>query len=286
MLQPRLLGAVGIVAVGWIAGGFAAQTPTSPAFEVASVKPNKSGTDEMVGGLAEPGGRFTVTNTPLREIIRAAYRVQRYQVAGGPSWIDSDRFDIVAKANGSPSPPEILSMLRPLLAERFKLAVHNETRQLPVFALVVAGSAGKLGPHLRPSDADCIAEVTARLQGGAIAPPPADPLHQPCGSAGGPLGYTTARGLTMGQIAFGLSRNVGRAVMDRTGLAGYFDYELTWTPDQMPPRPPGAPDLPPVDPNGSSIFTALQEQLGLKMEPTTGPVDVIVIDHVEQPTPD
>jgi uncharacterized protein (TIGR03435 family) len=284
MLKARLLGAVGIVAV--VGGVLVAQTPASPTFEVASVKPNKSGTDEMVGGLAEPGGRFTVINTQLREIIRVAYRLQRYQVVGGPSWIDSDRFDITAKANASSTGPEMALMLRPLLAERFKLAVHNETRQLPLFALVVAGSAGKLGPHLRPSDADCIAEVTARLRGGAIPPPPTDPPHQPCGSAGGPLGYTTARGLTMGQIAFGLSRNVGRAVMDRTGLAGYFDYELTWTPDQIPQRPPGAPDLPPIDPNGASLFTALQEQLGLKLESTTGPVDVLVIDHVEQPTPD
>jgi hypothetical protein len=147
----------------WLRAQSAAPAPGSQAFEVASVKPNKSG-DGRISIQMQPGGRFTATNFPLRELIRMAYGVQNSQLVGGPDWIGSERFDIVAKAESdpSPSPPggppgPMLMMVRNLLVERFKLAVHNETKDLPIYALVMARADGRLGPQLRASQVDCAA---------------------------------------------------------------------------------------------------------------------------------
>jgi len=273
-------------------------------FEVASVKPNNSGRPFIQLGAA-PGGRFTATNVPLRLLIRNAYQLQDFQVVGGPNWINSDRFDIVAKAEGNtpPTPPggppgPMQFMMRNLLKERFKLAVHNETRELPIYALTLVRSDGKLGPQLRPPAVDCAA-IFARGRGGrggiAVAPPPlpgppSAGERPPCGMRIGP-GNLAGGSVTMAQLANTLSQFAQRVVVDRTGLTQNFDIDLTWTPDQIPQGPPGgpppgAPALPPIDPNGPSLFTAVQEQLGLKLESTRGPVEVLVIDHVELPTPD
>jgi uncharacterized protein (TIGR03435 family) len=184
-----------------------------------------------------------------------------------------------------------------VLVDRFKLAVHNESRELPIYELVKARSDGKLGPQLHPATVDCAALAAARGRG---APPPGGPGpggpgfgpggRPVCGMMVGPANLA-AGGQSMAQFAALLSGRVQRVVIDRTGLTGNFDFDLTWTPDQMPqgqpgPPPPGAPPLPPIDPNGPSIFTAVQEQLGLKLESTKGPVDVVVIDRAEQPTED
>jgi uncharacterized protein (TIGR03435 family) len=189
MRNPRtvrrtFLLAAGIVVVSAV-NAPRAQPPEThtklPAFEVASVKLNKSGDSRVIGGRTQPGGRFTMANVQLREIIRLAYRLQSFQVLGGPNWINSDRFDIVAKAESSAAPEQVWLMLRTLLAERFKLAVHNETRELPVFALVVARSDGTLGPQLRPADADCVAAAAGPLSG--VTPGPPVPSQPPqCGS--------------------------------------------------------------------------------------------------------
>jgi uncharacterized protein (TIGR03435 family) len=269
----------------------AALTASGPTFEVASVRPNKSGQPFVSLGI-QPGGRYTATNVPLRLLIRNAYQLQDSQIIGAPGWVDSDRFDIVAKAEGDvpPSVPggppgPIQFMLRALLAERFNLKMHTEQRELPVYALVLARADGKLGPQLRPAAADCAA-VLARRGG----PPPAPPQpgeRLPCGMRIGP-GQLTGGSLPISLFANTISPIVQRVVLDRTGLSGNFDFELTWTPDQIPqgPPPPGAPQQPPIDPGGPSILTAVQEQLGLKLDSTRGPVEVFVIDNVTQPTPD
>jgi len=286
--------AIGIISllavVGWCdVLRVGAQAPAgAPAFEVASVKPNKSGDRRIMLGM-QPGGRFTATNVPLRMLIRNAYRLQDFQLVGGPGWITSDHFDIVAKAEGDVPQDQVQLMMRALLAERFKLVVHNDTRELPMYALVLARPDGKPGPKLRPAATDCEA-LMARGRGRS-GPPPAPPAPgapMTCGMRMAP-GNLLAGGMQLSQLATTLSQLVGRVVQDRTGLTGQFDFELLFTPEQMPQGPPpgaNAPNLPPIDPNGPSVFTALQEQLGLKLESTKGAVDVLVIDSVEQPTVD
>jgi uncharacterized protein (TIGR03435 family) len=172
-------------------------------------------------------------------------------------------------------------MIRALLAERFKLTVHSETKDAAIYALVMARSDGRLGPELHRSETDCAAVMAAARGRGAppLPPPPGSPM--PCGIRIG-IGNLAVGGAPLSQVASRLSMFVGRVVLDRTGLAGPFDVNLTWTPDQMPQRPPGAPDLP-VDPNGPSIFTAVQEQLGLKLDSQRGPVEMLVIDRAEHP---
>ena len=274
--------AVGVVdAPRLLAQQAAADSDTS--FEVASVKANKSGSMQTMM-QAQPGGRLVLTNATLRMLIRNAYHVQDFQITGGPDWLNSDRFDIVTKAAGNPSMDQLELMLRSLLTDRFKLAVRHETRDLPIYALELARTDGKLGPQLR-AGVHCTPRGNAPPQPvpSQAFPPFGQPL--PCGLRIGP-GSMEARGVEMRMLAETLSNQAGRVVLDRTGLSGEFDFDLTWTPDRLPqgPPPPGAPPFPPIDPNGPSIFTAVQEQLGLKLEPTKGLVDVLVVDHAEQPT--
>ena len=263
-------------------------------FEAASVKPNKSG-DRRVAMLFQPGGRFNASNVTLQMLISTSYGTPQplpnFRILGGPDWIDSDRFDVVAKAPGDipPGPNGPLPlMVRTLLKERFGLVVHTETRELPIYALVMARSDHKTGSQLKPAAVDCAA-ITARGRGGAPPPLPQFGERPPC-SIRLTAGNLAGGGSSMAQFSFAISRYVNRVVVDKTGLAGNFDFDLQWTPEQMPPGappgPPGAPPLPAIDPNGPSIFTAVQEQLGLKLESTKGAVDVVVIDHAEQPTED
>jgi uncharacterized protein (TIGR03435 family) len=287
----------------------AAQTPqvpaAAPAFEVASIKPNSSGDGRVM--MQNQPGRFIATNITLRMLIRNAYQLQDFQITGGPGWLASDHFDINAKVpdgfrdappmrpGSGPGPLQL--MIRALLADRFKLALHNETKDSPIYALILARSDGKLGPNLKKSETDCEAMFAAgrgRGRGGAMPPPgppqPGDPM--PCGIRIGP-GNMAVGGATLTQVANSLGMFAGRIVLDRSGLTGNYDFSLTWTPDQMPQRPPGAPDGPPpqingvaVDPNGPSLFTAVQEQLGLKLDSQRGPVEVMVIDRAEKPVED
>ncbi len=413
------------------------QSPSpSPQFEVASIKPNKSA-DNRIAIQIQPGGRFVATNVTVKQLIRNAYQLQDFQMVGGPSWISEDHYDVNAKAEsdgstnpfradkpGEPSRGQL--MLRALLAERFKFAAHNEEREMPIYALILARNDGKLGPQLTKSAIDCSAMAPGRGPGGTAGPgarvQTGEPGAQggpggtpgaagaagpgaagapgaarvqaggpgaqggpggqgaPVGSAesggpagtagangpagpgaagpanssgggprvqaggpggpggsGGPAGTAGANGPagpgaagpanssgggprvqaggpggpgssggampcgirvgpgsmsvnggTMAQFVGSLAMWVGRVVIDKTGLAGGYDFNLTWTPDQMPQRPAGAggPEPPPIDPNGPSIFTAVQEQLGLKLDSRRGPVSVLVIDHVEHPVED
>jgi uncharacterized protein (TIGR03435 family) len=265
-----------------------AQAPTTDklAFEVASIKPNKSGDGRVMLGL-QPGGRFTATNVPLRMLIRQAYDLQEFQIVGGPDWLGSDRFDIVAKApDGGFTADLMRPMLQALLAERFGLTSHNETREMPIYALVKARTDGKLGPNLAPAAIDCTA-ARGRRGGGPPPAPPQPGQKLDCGFMIG-FGRMNVGGMPIAQLARALSPMVGRVVLDKTELTGAYDFEMTYTPEGLGGGPPpllnGAP--PTFDPNAPTVFTALQEQLGLKLDSQRGPVEVLVIDRVEQPTAD
>jgi uncharacterized protein (TIGR03435 family) len=291
MVKSRVLWMVGAVWVlGGSVGGLSAQTPPSPAFEVASVKPNKSGESRVSGGF-QPGGRYKVSNYALRSLIAAAYLRPQvnpdFLISGGPNWIDDDRFDVDAKAaedfppvpDGPLSPRRV--MLQALLADRFKLKVHHEASERPIYALVMARTGRTIGPKLRVVAVNCAATALARARGG-----PPQPGERPaCGMRVG-QGNVSGSAVTMAQLTNLLPRFVNRVVVDRTGLIGGFDLDLTWTPAAGEWVAPPVPGGPPISDDGPSLFTALQEQLGLKLESTKGPVDVLVIDHVEQPTPD
>ena len=284
-----------------------AQSPSTPewqtaadgkmAFDVASVKPNKSNDQAFSNVALGPGdyyspngGFFTATNIPLFTYIAFAFRatgnqalILRTQI---PKWVRSDRFDIQARAEGNPSKDQMRLMMRSLLADRFKLAIHHETRQLPVFALVIV-KPGKTGPQLQahPDGIACSTDPkspSAPARGfpttcGGIQRMPATALIRV---------RMGARNVTMGLIASTLAGNpdgADRPVLDQTQLRGTFDFTLEWTPEIEDPQAPGATFRPPL--SGPTFLEALKEQLGLKLVPQTGPVDVLVVDHVEQPSP-
>jgi len=263
-------------------------------FDVISVKPNPTGRAGPTQTRVLPGGRYIATNMPVRLLIGQTYQVQSYRLVGGPSWIETDAFDIVATADRDLSPGNgqrpLNDALKRLLADRFKLVVHMETRQLPAYALVFARKDGELGPSMtRSPRADCaallaeVAAARARDAGGPPPPPPPGGQAPPCGvvNMNGMFAMDSATPLVLTNV---LSAELNRKVFDRTGLTGLFNVRLTWTPDVLPAGPL-PPEHPPIDPNGPSIFTAVQEQLGLKLEPTTGPVEVLVVDRIERPSP-
>jgi|SRR5689334_23396442 len=302
MRKPLLTFVAAVVAGSLTVLSAQAPAPSSarPAFEAASVKRNKEG--GPFGLLFQPGGRLRATNLTLKMLIGAAYGTPQplpdFQISGGPKWIETDRFDIVAKAAGDPAPgangppPLMFEMLQSLLEERFHLKVHNELREVPVFALMLARSDGKLGPQFRQTDVDCAAIMRAARERGGPPPTPPAPGERPkCGARMFP-GNVSAGAQTMVQVVNGLARMAGvnRQVIDRTGLTGAYDVDLVWTPDSGSPpqgdRPPGAPPLPPIDPNGPSLFTAIQEQWGMKLEATKAPVNMLLIDTAEQPMED
>ena len=270
-----------------------------PRFEVASVKPSTGPTGER----GQPGGRYVATRA-LKFFIADAFffgtPLQMSRVVGGPEWIESALYEINAQASTewqrSPDGPprELFLMIRSLLQERFKLKTHMETREMPVYELVRARADGSLGPQLRQSTVDCEAIIAAVRAG---APPPARQPNEPppCGAMRGPA-RVMAGSIPMAQFANMLTlvmadangpagRDDARIVIDKTGLSGRFAFTLAWTPEQIPEAAP-PPGIPPIDPNGPFLFTALQEQLGLKLQSARSRMEVVVIDSVEPPTPD
>jgi len=280
----------------------AAQTP-APAFEVASVKPSNPNPDpanplSMIAlMLPQPGGRFTATNTPLRMLIMAAFELkQEAQLVGGTSDLLAAKYDITAKAPVAFIGKELPQLLRTLLAERFKLKTHTETRELPLYDLVLARSDGRLGPDLKPSTSECSkADEVAAEQGAALAKGDvASFIGKPraCSvstdASGGPLNLMMrGDGQEMKQVVEILSQFTGRTVRDKTGLTGRYDFAmkldlqmvLALAQKMGANIPAAAANIPQSD--GSSLMTALNEQLGLKLESTRAPVDVVVIDNVE-----
>jgi uncharacterized protein (TIGR03435 family) len=230
---------------------------------------------------------------PLRQLITFAYVLAPFQLAGGPSWIASDRFDMVAKLEGNPEfgmpgsgPDPIQLAMRTLLADRFALKTHRETREMDIYALTLV-KPGAPGPGLKPATTDCAAQIKAGPRAGG--PPPGPPQIPPSGilpcSIMGSPGMIRFGGFPISQLTTMLGGQSGRMVVDRTGLTGNWEFVLTFAAEQRGQPPPGV-EVPAPDPNAPSLFTALQEQLGLKLESTKGSVDVLVIDSVEQPTSD
>jgi uncharacterized protein (TIGR03435 family) len=261
------------------------------AFDVASIKANNpDGSGNIrVAIQPQPGGRLTITGANLRMLIRFAYNIDDAQISGGPPWMDSDRYDVVAKGEGNPSMDQVREMLQTLLSERFSLGLHRESKELPVYALVTA----KGGPKLKEVKDDAAATgPTSRMIRGA-GENPAGPRRGIAMMIGG---TTQIAGImSMTQLSQALANLVGRKVIDKTELQGNYDLKLEWTPQpgeiSIRGVPPGAGAgggergaPPPADPNGVSIFTAIQEQLGLRLDPQKGPVDVIVIDSAAKPT--
>jgi uncharacterized protein (TIGR03435 family) len=248
----------------------------APVFETASVKRNTSN-EPFVGIGVQPGGLFTARNVTLQLLIQNANRVQAFQVVGGPDWLRTERFDVVGKSPANAGPADVPLMVRSLLAERFSLSTHPEVRQLPVFALALARNDRRFGPQLRSASAECTLPENAQPQN--------------CWTHLG-RGQITAGGITMTRLAALLSSFTSRKVIDRTGVTGTFHIDLQWTPDPsegtgpLGPLPTGPATDAPTSTAGDrpSISTAIQEQLGLKLDSARGPVDVLVIDHVEHPT--
>jgi uncharacterized protein (TIGR03435 family) len=225
-------------------------------FDVVSIKP----TPPTVRSIAieTTPGRFLAKGATLSFLLQYSYGVQEFEIMDGPSWIQSDRFEIEGKFEGEDTPARMTAMLRDVLADRFKLKFHRETKQLPVYELIV----GKNGPKL--SDA-------------GPATKGKEPRFAPA------AGRLVGSNQTMPALAGVLTRGLRRRVLDRTGLKGHYDFVLQWTPDENQ-TPPIRPSPTPPDPNGPSIFTAIQEQLGLQLKSARGPVEVLVIDYAEKPS--
>ena len=269
----------------------AAQTPAPPAdavFEVASIKRNRDG--GPVAGLRRfPGGRFEATNIQLSTLISFAYQLQPFELDGGPSWLMDDRWDILAKIDGDPPPvlpgtADAMAMAtRALLRDRFKLVLRRETREIQVYQLVRL-SDGRLGTGLRPSTVDCLAIQRAgdeAAKGGPPAPNPNTPDRLVCGMRIS-VGRIQFGGRPMTMLTDALTAITQRRVVDRTGLTGTWEFDISFN----PPAPPPGREVPPPDPNAASLFTVLQEQLGLKLESARQPMPVMVVDRVVPPVED
>jgi len=262
-LHPILLG------IG-LAGVVAAQALPPSTFEVASVKRNLSG-EGPISQQLQPGGRYVAINIPLRMLIMRAYRLLEFRLSGGPAWINTERYDVIGLAPGATNPDEITPRLQGLLAERFKLVAHMEKKEVSAYGLVLAGKDGRLGPKFHRSTADCP----------PLSPPPVCTMR------------LTASSLVTGgspMIAFVnvLSQLTQTLVVDRMGLTGLFEADLRWTPDGPPtviPTTQGGLETPPsYGSDQPSLTTALQQQLGLKLESRKELVDMLVIDRIERPT--
>ena len=278
-----------------------------PAFEVVSVKPSSPNSNSPLGPIPmvmpAANGRFTATNVPLRLLVRMAYGVQDFQIDGGPSWQMSQRYDITAKAEDgfAGAPQAMLPMVKTLLADRFKLKVHTETREIPVSALVIAREDGKLGPNLKPSTSDCssaqaenqkLAEAFAKGGPGALAgmlPKPGETRKCAMMPSLGSGGFgMKADGQPLSAMVQLLTQATGRVVTDKTGLTGLYDWEIKFDPQvllqiasQVGVNLPAGASLPASD--NPSLLTALREDLGLKLESERGPVEILVIDGAEMP---
>jgi uncharacterized protein (TIGR03435 family) len=280
-----------------------AQSPSpqagNAAFDVVSVKRTAPGARGNIAAMAvgpgqvslRPGGRLAAPMVTLRDLVRAAYAVEDLQVVGGPAWASADRFDIEATTRPEATTDDVRIMLRALLRDRFKLDARMDTRELPVSVLELARTDGRLGPQLRRAGADC-APPTPPANMPSVPPPPPPPpgggralliMTTPfrCPAIVTPW-HMSLRAATMSQFAYRLTAFLRRLVTDRSGLAGEYDLDLTYAPD---------PGVPPPMVNGTALTidapalpTAMRDQLGLKLETSRTPVQVVVIDRADPPT--
>lgn len=277
----------------------AASDAAAPAFEVASVKahtPDPSGRVfiSMGGGDAS---RYTATNVTAKMLITLAYNIKNFQVLGGPSWIDSNHYDVDAKVPDdqvdeirklprSQQMDRMRPMVRALLADRFKLSVTEGTKELPVFALVLAKGGSKLTESAPPPPRDPSAPPMPLGPSRSNGPPPPAPGGFYMFMGADRQAIIAGNSVPLSNLVNMFSQQLGREVLDQTGLKGYYTFKLSWSSEQGL----GGGALPP-DPNnstadaGESIFTAMQEQLGLKLEDTKAPVETVTIDHIEEPSP-
>lgn len=254
-------------------------------FDVASVRPSQPGAPSATLRRL-PDGSFSATNQTLSSFLTLAYQIQIFQLVGAPTWVSTERWDIEAKTRGTVPPqssdqaPSDLLMLRALLEDRFQLVTRREIQNTSVYALVADRNDARLGPQIRRPLDDFCARMRA-ASAAAAAPPPDNPRE--CGLRGDGLGGNAAtfraRGVLLSDFARTLSGQVQRIVIDRTGLTGEWDFDLAFTPLRLRPNV-GDPAF-----ESASIFTALREQLGLKLESTQAPVEVLVIEKVERASP-
>jgi uncharacterized protein (TIGR03435 family) len=273
VLVLSVAGATAIVSL------YAVPQDAPPAFEIASIKRDVSGKHIR---FTKPFPTLHIEGSTLKDLILLAYHVHDFEITGGPAWIDSDLYDIDAKAERPPTrSPQFANLqwrrLQTLLHDRFSLAIHRETRELPVYELTVA----KVGLKVQP--ATCIQRITGDTNIASDKKP-----SDYCGPTEARRGRIEASGAAMAFLADLLSSQLSRPVVDKTGIHGDFQIHLTYAPDALAASP-GAPGFRPTDADatadpGPDIFAAMQEQLGLKLQPAKGPVEVLVIDHVEKPT--
>jgi uncharacterized protein (TIGR03435 family) len=259
-----------------------AETDSKPQFEVASIRQAAPGSPAYRMGLTfVPGGRFTVTNYTLKELIELAWEIQPFRISGGPAWIDSVRYNVSAKADHDIEWKEATLMIQSLLIDRFQLAIHHDAKDLPIYALILARKDGRLGPSLIQSrEGGC-----TRADSSGVQPEAGKPPKPRCDMLAVAFRLLKGTSVPPDELALALGNIVGRMVADKTGLTGNFDIDLAWTPDEgQYLQFPGRPQPPPSDAAPVSIFTAVQEQLGLKLESTRGPVDILVIDRAEKPS--
>lgn len=236
-------------------------TAAGPAFDVASIKPSDPAARRMSVD-AMSGGKLTARSVSLSWLVQFAWHLESYQLSGGPGWMSTSRYDVIARAEDpSAGNDRIRLMTQTLLADRFALKVHTESKELPIYRMVVAAKAGKE-----------LHKVTA------CAAPECPAFDMLIG------GQITARGVTMEDFAHAMTDVTSRPVRNQTNLAGQYDFRLSWTPDDATPGAVGPRGSPAPDPTLASIFTALTEQLGLKLQSDKGPVDVYIIDHAEKPS--
>ena len=268
-------------------------------FEVVAIKAFDQGSGGILMRMTP--GRFDST-VPVGTLLRQALQKPDYQIVGAPGWIDTERYSIAAKVPEGVPPAATSVMLVNLLKDRFHLATHLETREQPIFNLVFARADGRLGPDLKATSAECQATLAERIAvakaavAGRGGPPPLpqsfpgpnEPL--PCGFGRLTPGFVAVSGRTISQFVTTLSDLARRPVIDKTGLTGMYDFALKFAPETagiagpiglLPVAPPPA-----VDPDAPNLYTAVQEQLGLKLESARGPVEVVVIDKFEKPTLD
>lgn len=274
-------------AVALVVAATATLAAQAPAFEVASIRVNRDLSDRptLLRPILEQSGRVLMRNQSLHDLIIAAYRMRENDVLGGPEWIRSTGFDLEARGPAGMSAETARAMLQTLLSQRFSLAVHTERRELPIYELTRASVSGRNGPQLKFSGTECAA-MTRPAGMPPLAPPPKNLLAAVSLMAAGPAprcpslslpGHLSRRATSMNQLANVLADITGRPVINRTGLAGEFDFDLTYRP-ALDALPPGA------DATLPDLTTVLREQLDLRLEAGRGPVEVMIIDGARMPT--
>ena len=293
-MRRRLLVSAGLCLLPAI---LLAQAESRPSFDVVSIKPNR--TNQGIPLVVfQPGGRMIAANVNIRQVILVAYGIENLQLVDAPDWTTSERFAIEARTSDATPTSTIRLMLRSMLADRFHLVAHSERRELPIVALTMARADKRPGAKLRPSGPQC--EPLRPPEGIPIPPPPPppppgaanappiriiletdEPLGRRCGAMVAP-GWMSARSITMQEFTRQLSAVLRRPVINETELPGQFDYDVIFSPEGFGGALVGPPPASVAD--APSLETALRDDLGLRLDPRRGPVDVVVVDRIERPT--